>query len=174
MIQVNAISQDQPAQAGRSLLTVQNTGGHAEGQGFPVVTVGGGRVSIELQEDEAGTEGRALVSIDKGMVVAKIEEVGGCYIDRIAIGGSASETRLRGRYRRFEHGAVTKSARSTELGDGFGVDLLDDLHRQMEAVVGIGVHARRFMVRAYRFPGVFISTQLCNTYKPAMACMGKF
>ena len=65
------------AQCGGDLLTVQKPRGDGEGEVFPVLAIGRGLVAVQFEKNQAGTECDAFVSIDEGMVAAKIIQIRG-------------------------------------------------------------------------------------------------
>ena len=73
-----ASSAEQAAQACGRLVAIESARGHVEGEGFPGV---GGQAFVWQQvilgeKDQAGSQGRAFVAVEEGVVAAKIEEIG--------------------------------------------------------------------------------------------------
>ena len=96
-------------------------------------------------------KGRALIAINEGVIAAEVKEVSRSDTNGIAERRNASKACLRSGDRRLQQGSITKAFGSAKLSDGFGMDLQYNFDREMQAMIGVGLHASRFIVFAYRF-----------------------
>jgi hypothetical protein len=78
---------------------------------------------IQAEEDDAGAQSRALISVNKRMVAAKEEKIGSRHLDQVGVNGLASEAGLGGRHRRLEQGHFPDSSGTAELAYGLRVYL---------------------------------------------------
>ena len=130
------------------MVAVDLAGGDSEDEVLPVGAVGFGLKAIEAEEDKAGAEGGAFVTVDEGVIAAEVKKIGGGDFREVGIGRLASDGGLGGGDGRFEQGEIAQAIGSAETRNGLGVDFTDDFDGEVEAVRGRGVHASFFMVRA--------------------------
>jgi hypothetical protein len=104
---------------------------------------------IQAEKDDAGAQGRTLVSVYKWMVATKEEKICGSHLHKIGVGGLTSNACLRGGNCGFQQGHVSYSVRTAELDYGFSMNLKNYGNREMINVAdGFRAHARRRIVRA--------------------------
>ena len=82
------------------------------------------------------------------MIPAEIEKVGGGHFRQVRERGIAADGDLGRRHGGFQERRLTESLRAAEALQGGGMDLLHDLHREVEAVLRRDLHASLRMVRA--------------------------
>jgi hypothetical protein len=130
------------------LLPVEAASGYRQDKLLPKSSIGPGLNTVQPEKNDAGTECRPLVAIDKGVIPAEVIQIRGGNLSRIPVRRFSSKACPGGRHGRFQQGTLSHTVRSAETRDCLGVNLSHDFHGQVEAVFGRGIHASFFIVRA--------------------------
>jgi len=130
------------------LLSIESTRDNGEHELLPLGAIRPRSPCVEAEKNQAGTKGCPLISVYEGMIAAEEEQVSGGDLRQVSVGGFSTPAGLRRRNGRLEQSPVANTWRSTESGDRGRVNLKQDLHREMEAILCGGSHARRRIVRA--------------------------
>ena len=106
-----------------------------------------GSMPFRRRKTIAGVDRDPLVAVSKWAIAAQVIQMSGRYIRHALEGGFTVRCGARCGHGRLEQAAVADSSRVAESLEHGDVDLLDVRHREVDAVVGGGLHASFFIVR---------------------------
>lgn len=120
-------SLQQFAQTTRSLIAVEFTRGHLENELFPLVRrqFRVRQQFVALQKDQACRQRSSFVSVDKGLVAAKIKQIGCGDLDRIRHQRLAHHRRLGRSHGGLQQCVIANAAGSAVRRQDFRVNRLD-------------------------------------------------
>ena len=96
----------------RGLVSIELGGGDRKSKTLPFYRVGLGLDAIQPQEDQAGAQSRPLVAIQKRMIPAEVEEIGGGHLRQIGKRRITADGDLRRRHGRLQQRRLAQAMRA--------------------------------------------------------------